>query len=109
MKKIGIINCYDVSTRCSSSGCFKAFNERKGSFKDYEENTQLISYVHCNGCSEKSVQQVLLRAQAMKNVGVSVIHLATCIKKRCPKYEEFMKALKQEYEVVGYSHGKKNE
>lgn len=108
LKKIGIINCFDVSQRCSSSGCFKAAYNKTGSFTRYEdEDIQVISFVHCNGCSDNSTEQVLARAERMKKVGVDVIHLSTCIKSKCPYYDDFIAKLSEKYDVVGYSHGKK--
>ncbi|HAR85805.1 MAG TPA: hypothetical protein DCR69_08735 [Clostridium sp.] len=35
MSKIGIINCYNESKECTSFGCFRAFNERVATFKNY--------------------------------------------------------------------------
>jgi len=110
MRKIGIINCYEVSKKCSSSGCFKALHDRTGSFERYAgEEVQIISFVHCNGCGEETVGQVLARADRMREVGVDVIHLSTCVKSRCPQYEAFLHALSGEFEIVGYSHGKKSQ
>lgn len=108
MKKIGIINCFEVSKRCSGAGCFKAFNNKTGSFDKYkEQESQLVSFVHCNGCSDNSVHEVLLRAEKMRAAGVEVIHLSSCIRSKCPKYNEFVRELSKNFEVVGYSHGKK--
>ncbi|GLC31703.1 CGGC domain-containing protein [Clostridium omnivorum] len=104
MSKIGIINCYNESRTCSSYGCFKAFNNREGSFKNYDSNSEVMCFVHCNGCSEDSVQQVLEKSRIMKNKGVDTIHLSTCIKLKCPLYNKFIEALGKEIDIVGYSH-----
>jgi predicted metal-binding protein len=109
MKKIGIITCHEVSKRCSSSGCFKALHARTGSFIRYAgEEAQIAGFVHCNGCGDKAVEQVMARAERMRQVGVDVIHLSTCIKSRCDRYPEFLSALAEGFDVVGYSHGKKS-
>jgi len=93
MKRIGIINCLEVSRRCSSSGCLKAALGRTGAFERYAgEEVQVISLVHCNGCGHEAVEQVLTRARRMREVGVEVIHLSTCVKARCPDYEAFLDA-----------------
>lgn len=108
MKKVGIINCYEVSTRCSGSGCFKAFNNKTGAFEEYQgEEIELVSFVHCNGCNEASVEEVLTKAKKMKAVGVEYIHLSSCVKAKCPLYDNFMKELSKEHNVVGYTHSKK--
>ncbi|MFZ5968758.1 MAG: CGGC domain-containing protein [Bacillota bacterium] len=108
MKKIGIINCYNVSKKCSGSGCLKSFNHRTGSFNRYdEEKMELISFVHCNGCSEEAIQQVLERVKRMRAKGVDTVHLSTCIKAKCPWYYDFIDVLADHVDVVGYTHGKK--
>lgn len=104
-KKVGIINCFEVSKRCSGSGCFKAFNNKGASFENYDTDSQLVSFVHCNGCSEDSVNQVVTRAQKMKEAGVNTIHLSSCVRSRCSYYKEFIEALSKDFEVVGYTHG----
>lgn len=108
MKRIGVINCYNVSERCSTTGCFKAFYKKTGAFERYEDQrAQIISFVHCNGCSDNSVEQVLKRAERMHDKGVDTIHLSTCVKSKCPWYKDFIERLSEKYEVVGYTHGKK--
>jgi predicted metal-binding protein len=104
MNKIGIINCYNESRECSSFGCFKAFNDREASFKNYDCNSEIICFAHCNGCSENSVNQVLDRARIMKKKGVDTIHLSTCIKLKCSLYNKIIESLGNEIDIVGYSH-----
>ncbi len=40
----------------------------------------------------------------MKEAGIEVIHLSTCMKKMCPRYDEHLKVLSKDFEVVGYTH-----
>jgi predicted metal-binding protein len=108
VKNIGIINCHDVSRRCSSSGCLKALHDRTGAFARYtDEELRIVSFVHCNGCGDGAVERVVARARRMREVGVDVIHLSTCVQSRCPEYGAFLAALGGESEVVGATHGKK--
>ncbi|MBB6215534.1 putative metal-binding protein [Anaerosolibacter carboniphilus] len=107
MEKIGIINCFEVSQRCSGGGCTRAFHHRTGAFEAYDQEDEMISFVHCNGCGEESVQQVLNRAKEMKEAGVTAIHLSTCVRAKCPWYDQFMSELSKDFNVEGYSHGKK--
>ncbi|MBI5443016.1 MAG: CGGC domain-containing protein [Deltaproteobacteria bacterium] len=110
MKNIGIINCFEVSKRCSASGCLKALHARTGSFEQYAgEEVVLLSFAHCNGCGEDAVEQVVARAKRMREVGVEVIHLSTCTRSRCGQYEAFLEALEPMIEVVGYTHAKRGE
>lgn len=109
MKKLGIINCFEVSKRCSSSGCLRALGDRTASFERYAGvEVQLLSFVHCNGCGETAVEHVAARGARMGDVGVDVIHLSTCMSK-CDKYDEFLRVLSAKFEVVGYTHGKKRQ
>lgn len=107
MKKIGIINCFEVSKRCSGSGCFKAFNNKTGSFENYDSDSELLSFVHCNGCSEDSIEQVIKKANRMHDIGVTTIHLSSCIRSKCPSYNEFVAELSKKFEVENYTHGSK--
>ena len=104
MSKIGIINCFNESKECTSFGCFKAFSDRNASFVDYDKDSEITCFVHCNGCSEASVSQVLDKANAMKGRGVDTIHLATCIKLNCPFYNQFIDSLSRKSNIVGYTH-----
>lgn len=104
MKKIGIINCYNESKQCPGTGCFNAFNGRAASFKDYDLEYVVSGFVHCNGCSKDSAELVLERAKTMKKAGIEVIHLSTCMKKMCPRYDEHLKILSKDFEVIGYTH-----
>jgi len=108
MKRIGIINCYEVSKKCTASGCFKAFHARTGSFERYQdEEAEIISFVHCNGCQPDAVENVVEKARRMRDKGVNVIHLSTCVRSRCPMYERFLESLAYEIEVEGFTHAKK--
>ncbi|MDD7794321.1 CGGC domain-containing protein [Clostridium sp. 'White wine YQ'] len=104
MNNIGIITCFNESKICSSYGCFKAFNDRNASFKDYDLNSEIICFIHCNGCSENSLEQMLHRANQMKNRGVDTIHISTCIKINCKMYNDFIKLLSKEFNIIGYTH-----
>ena len=108
MKRFGVINCFEVSKKCTASGCFKAFHARTGAFERYaHEEAELISFVHCNGCGPDALENVMEKARRMKEKGVDVIHLSTCTRSRCPLYEKFMETLAYELEVEGYTHAKK--
>lgn len=105
MKKIGIINCYDVSKRCCATGCFKAFNNKTGSFERYKDvDAQIASFTHCNGCDSDPLNTILTKAKKMHKLGVNVFHLSTCIKTKCPFYEDFIRELSKEYDIEIYTH-----
>ncbi|MBU3110807.1 CGGC domain-containing protein [Clostridium lacusfryxellense] len=43
----------------------------------------------------------------LKKQGVCSVHLSTCIRASCPYYNEFIKELSKNFEVIGYTHGVK--
>lgn len=54
--KIAIGICGKTSGRCSSMGCFKAYNSIDKHFAIYKEEgieTELLSFFSCNLCFEK--------------------------------------------------------
>lgn len=105
--KIGILVCKEVSDKCSAGGCFKAFNLRKDAFEAYEGAIELASFTHCSGCDEEAEMLLEHKIQKMKKAGVEVIHLSTCIRGRCHKYEAFAEKLAAHFHVKGYTHGSK--
>lgn len=105
MKKIGILVCKNVSDKCSGAGCFKAFNNKIDAFKDYETEIELASFTHCSGCDHESEELLEKKIERMKSVGIETIHISTCIRGRCHKYEEFVDKFAKDFDVIGYSHG----
>ncbi len=107
MKKIAVLRCFKVSSKCSGSGCTKAFNQKTASFNDYEDTLQMEMSIPCSGCSEDSLKEVLEFSKKLKLQGVESIHLSTCIRAKCPYYQEFTEELSEDFKVVGYTHGSK--
>lgn len=107
MKKIAVLRCFEVSSKCSGSGCIKAFNNRTASFNDYEANSDMVMSIPCSGCSSDSLNEILNSSKELKKQGVESIHLSTCIRSKCPYYNEFVHELSKEFQVVGYTHGNK--
>jgi predicted metal-binding protein len=107
MEKIAVLRCFKVSSKCSGSGCIKAFNKKTASFNDYEENSEMLMSIPCSGCSEDSLKEILDASKELENQGVESIHLSTCIRSKCPYYNEFVEELSKNFEVIGYTHGNK--
>ncbi|MBU3092237.1 CGGC domain-containing protein [Clostridium sp. CF011] len=107
MKKIAVLRCFKVSSKCSGSGCIKAFNNKTASFNDYDASLDMVMQIPCSGCNAGSLKEMLNSSEELKKQGVSSIHLSTCIRATCPYYNEFVKGLSKEFEVVGYTHGRK--
>lgn len=107
MKYIGIINCFKTSHKCTSSGCFKAFYAKEGSFERYEgEEIQMRSFTHCKGCSSDSVENVVSIAKKMKERGVDVVHLSSCVRSKCPSHQQYIDEISEFMEIEAYSHAK---
>jgi predicted metal-binding protein len=108
MKNIAIVNCLEVSKRCSGNGCIKAFNNKQGAFEKYEEeNLVMTSFIQCSGCGEGVVEDLVTQCEELKKSNVKAIHLSSCIRSKCSYYDEFIERLSEDFEVVGYTHAKK--
>lgn len=103
MERIAIMVCGEVSERCTGNGCFRAFNERKDAFSKYED-VQMVAFTHCDHCVtgelnfDKKIEKLL-------SAKVDTIHLSTCIRGRCERYEEMAEVFSEHFNVIGYTHG----
>lgn len=75
-KKIAVVRCDIVSEACPGVGCFMAFNKKKASFKDYDENTEMVAFFTCGGCSGRRVYRLV---KALKKHGLDAVHLSSCM------------------------------
>jgi predicted metal-binding protein len=108
LKKIGIINCYEVSKKCSGNGCINAFNNKSGSFDKYAyQDAEIAGFIQCPGCSENVIQNLIEESEKLKAEGVEAIHLSTCIRAKCQWFKDFFDVLSNKFEVADYTHGKK--
>ena len=78
-----IIQCDDVTKRCSGLFCTQDFYERNGVFKDYPENTQYMTMT-CGGCCATLLNAKLANLKLrMKKYNLEksdiTFHLASCI------------------------------
>lgn len=93
--KIAVIRCEIVSEACPGVGCFKAFNERKVHFADYDENTEMIAFFTCGGCSGRRVYRLI---KALKKHSPGVVHLSSCMLMegsypKCPNLDTIRKTI----------------
>lgn len=94
-KKIAVVRCDIVSETCPGVGCFKAFNERKSNFQEYGEDTQMIAFFTCGGCSGRRVYRLV---NALKKYGLDAVHLSSCMLMedtypKCPNLESIKKTI----------------
>jgi predicted metal-binding protein len=94
-KKTAVVRCDIVSEACPGAGCFKAFNERKSHFETYDENTQMIAFFTCGGCSGRRVYRLV---NTLKKQGLDVVHLSSCMLMegtypKCPNLDNIKKTI----------------
>ncbi len=105
-RKIAIIVRNETSKRCVGKGCLNAFYKKTDSFKKYkDEELELIAFCDDGGDSEDPLENIRLRIEKFKKVGVDIVHVSTCIRAKSPIYEEMIALFAKDFEVVGYTHG----
>lgn len=75
-KKIAVIRRDIVSETCPGVGCLKAFNERRSSFKQYDQDAQIIAFFTCGDCSGRRTYRLI---DALKKHDVDIVHLSSCM------------------------------
>ncbi|WP_338101233.1 CGGC domain-containing protein [Methanococcoides seepicolus] len=75
-KKIAVLRCDIVSEACPGVGCLKAFNARKVKFAEYDDDTEMIAFFTCGGCSGRRVFRLV---RSLKKHDIDVIHLSSCM------------------------------
>ena len=93
--KIAVVRCDIVSEACPGVGCFKAFNERKSHFEEYDEEAQMIAFFTCGGCSGRRVYRLL---NALKKYDLDVVHISSCMLMedsypKCPHIDTIRKTI----------------
>lgn len=96
--KIAILVRKETMDKCIGKGCFKAFFGRKDSFKDYDDEVEIVGFTHHEGDLDKKIER-------FKNEGVDTIHVSTCLRGKYDGYEEMCRRLAKDFNVVGYTHG----
>lgn len=77
--KIAIGMCGKTSGRCSTVGCFKAYNNKDKHFTAYKDiETELLSLFSCNMCFEDGEEKLTKIANKLKDNGVEKLHLGVC-------------------------------
>ncbi|MGG7078971.1 CGGC domain-containing protein [Clostridium sardiniense] len=105
---IAVMACRKMTSRCSGTGCFKAYNSSTDAFEVYGDNREdLSSFFYCSGCSDTMTKDENWShkiAQLKKN-NVKTIHISRCINVNCDNYDRHEKILKKEgFEVVHGTH-----
>lgn len=96
--RIAIIVRKETMESCTGRGCLHAFSARKDAFAGYGATAELISFTHDGGDLARKIAK-------LKELGVDVVHLSSCIRGRGDHYEELAQQLAKDFAVVGFTHG----
>jgi len=105
LQRIAIMVCGEVSHKCTGNGCFRAFNEKKDAFSGYDD-VQMVAFTRCDHCDGHD-QNFDKKIEKLQNARVDTIHLSTCIRGRCDRYQEMAEEFSKHFNVIGYTHGSK--
>jgi predicted metal-binding protein len=99
MLRIAILVREETTMKCTGQGCLRSFFAKTESFARYRGiEVELTGFFHSGGDLE-------LKLAKMKEAGVQVIHVSTCMRGRYEGYEELVKKISTDFDVVGYTHG----
>ena len=97
--KIAILIREETAMRCTGKGCLNAFFAKKESFEIYaDREVELCGFFNSGGDLDYKLSK-------MKEAGVQVIHVSTCMRGKYPGYAELVKKISADFDVIGYSHG----
>ncbi|MEG1311163.1 MAG: CGGC domain-containing protein [Romboutsia sp.] len=105
---IAIMACRKLISKCSGTGCFRAYNNSEKAFEIYKDNKkELNSLFYCVGCSETITKDEdwSNKIKQLKSNNVETIHIAYCIKVECDDYDKHEIMLKKEgFKIIHGSH-----
>jgi predicted metal-binding protein len=111
MKKVGILNCSNMSQNlgCSMFGCLAAIRRGVDEFVRYgDEGAELLGVINCAGCpTVMAPQKILGRVRALASLGVNAIHFSGCMTGMCPFKDRYASLIDQHFpsvEVVMGTH-----
>lgn len=105
--KIAIGICKKLNGRCSSVGCFRAYNNKDKYFVEYKDiDTELIAFFSCDICEFDSTERLEKIANKLKLEGVDKVHLGHCaVKCKADKSEEIKGIFKSlDIDIVEGTH-----
>jgi len=100
MMKIAILVRAETADKCTGKGCLKAFFAKADGFEIYKDISivELCGFFHSGGNLDDKLNK-------MKDSGVQVIHVSTCMRGKYEGYAELVEKLSADFDVIGYSHG----
>ena len=99
MLKIAILVREETSQRCTGQGCLRSFFAKTESFARYRGmDIELTGFFHSGGDLDYKLAK-------MKEAGVEVIHLSTCMRGKYDGYNDLVEKIGKDFDVIGYTHG----
>ncbi|MEA3466344.1 MAG: CGGC domain-containing protein [Thermodesulfobacteriota bacterium] len=97
--KIAILVREETALRCTGKGCLDAFFAKKEGFEIYQgKDVELCGFFNSSGDLD-------YKLNTMKEAGVQVIHVSTCMRGKYSGYAELVRKISESFDVIGYSHG----
>ncbi|MDA3839527.1 MAG: CGGC domain-containing protein [Patescibacteria group bacterium] len=100
MTRIGILTCSNATQDlgCSSASCLADFRKKRGYFKEYEDDIQLVGIISCAGCPTLTGSDKLLkRIRGLTEFRIDAIHFSNCIKNLCPFRKKYFLDIQKEF------------
>lgn len=99
MIKLAILVREETTHKCTGKGCLYSFNQKTESFARYQNTAvELTGFFHSGGDLDYKLQK-------MKEAGVEIIHVSTCMRAKYQGYEELVQRIGKDFDVIGYTHG----
>lgn len=99
MLKIAILVREETMTKCTGQGCLRSLFAKTESFARYQDmDVVLIGFFHSGGDLDYKLAK-------MKESGVQVIHVSTCMRGKYYGYEQLVEKIGKDFDVIGYTHG----
>lgn len=77
--KLAIGICERVNGVCSTSGCFRAYNNKSAHFEEYkDQDTSLLAFFTCQFCSSQSWKGLEKISKRLEKNQVERVHLGAC-------------------------------
>lgn len=77
--KLAIGICKKVNGKCSTMGCFRAYNNKDKHFSQYKDtDTILMGFFTCDICTKNSKENITKISERLKSEGVEKVHLGAC-------------------------------
>ena len=99
MLKIAILVREETTAKCTGKGCLRSFFAKTEGFARYRDmDVELTGFFHSGGDLDYKLAK-------MKDAGVQVIPVSTCMRGKYDGYDELVEKLGKDFDVIGYTHG----